>query len=511
MTPARRAAHAVVRRVLEEGAYADRALHGEAQRPRRARPRASPSSSPSGRCSARGRSTGSSTRLAKGKTLEPPVRAALQLGLYQLLFLDGVAAHAAVERVRRARQAQPGPQARQRGPAPRDARGRRAARRRRPRRARRSATRTRAWLVRRWWDWLGAAGDPRAAGRRQRARRARAARQHARGRRPRRCPAAARATRSCSRAPSTSSRCRSTATGAFTRSRARRSWSRRWSTRSRASACSTSARRRAARRRTSRRSWAARARSSRSSSTRAGPRRCAGPCARLRAHNVDVRVAGRARARRGTRALRPRPARPAVLGPRDAAVAPRPALARHARRTSTGSRRCRTSCWTPRAGAAPGGRLVYSVCTLSPPEERLAGDARSARSRTATTPTASILPAMAEVELGLACPNCHEPWLRPTNLAGRYRCVYCLHRFELRSVCPDCGEHSTIVRMSSTATVDLQQLRRLACCSRYDAPRRAVDPVGRLRAPAPSRCRRSSTPAPRSSTSTSWTATSSRR
>jgi ribosomal protein S27E len=35
---------------------------------------------------------------------------------------------------------------------------------------------------------------------------------------------------------------------------------------------------------------------------------------------------------------------------------------------------------------------------------------------------------------------------------GRYRCVYCLHRYELRSVCPGCGEHQTIVRMSSTAT-----------------------------------------------------------
>ena len=39
----------------------------------------------------------------------------------------------------------------------------------------------------------------------------------------------------------------------------------------------------------------------------------------------------------------------------------------------------------------------------------------------------------------------------PTNLPGRYRCVNCLHRFELLSVCPNCGEHSTIVRMSSTA------------------------------------------------------------
>ena len=51
-------------------------------------------------------------------------------------------------------------------------------------------------------------------------------------------------------------------------------------------------------------------------------------------------------------------------------------------------------------------------------------------------------------EPSLACPNCKEPWLRPTNLAGRYRCVYCLHRFELCSLCPECGEHSTMVRMS---------------------------------------------------------------
>jgi primosomal protein N' len=54
-------------------------------------------------------------------------------------------------------------------------------------------------------------------------------------------------------------------------------------------------------------------------------------------------------------------------------------------------------------------------------------------------------------DLGPECPHCGEPWLRATNLPGRYRCVYCLHRFELASVCPNCGEHSTIVRMSSTA------------------------------------------------------------
>jgi DNA-directed RNA polymerase subunit RPC12/RpoP len=58
-----------------------------------------------------------------------------------------------------------------------------------------------------------------------------------------------------------------------------------------------------------------------------------------------------------------------------------------------------------------------------------------------------------EADLGLSCPSCSEPWLRPTNLPGRYRCVSCLHRFELRSACPNCGEHSTIVRMTSTATL----------------------------------------------------------
>ena len=56
-----------------------------------------------------------------------------------------------------------------------------------------------------------------------------------------------------------------------------------------------------------------------------------------------------------------------------------------------------------------------------------------------------------EVTVGVACPECGEPWLRPTQLPGRYRCVNCLSRFELSSVCPNCGEHSTIVRMSSTA------------------------------------------------------------
>jgi ribosomal protein L37AE/L43A len=56
-----------------------------------------------------------------------------------------------------------------------------------------------------------------------------------------------------------------------------------------------------------------------------------------------------------------------------------------------------------------------------------------------------------ERDSGAACPECRQPWLTPTNMPGRYRCAACMKRFELTSVCPNCGEHSTIVRMASTA------------------------------------------------------------
>lgn len=44
------------------------------------------------------------------------------------------------------------------------------------------------------------------------------------------------------------------------------------------------------------------------------------------------------------------------------------------------------------------------------------------------------------------CPGCREPWLRPTQLPGRFRCVSCLGRYELVSQCPDCGSHQTMAR-----------------------------------------------------------------
>ncbi len=63
-------------------------------------------------------------------------------------------------------------------------------------------------------------------------------------------------------------------------------------------------------------------------------------------------------------------------------------------------------------------------------------------------------------DLGLVCPSCREPWLRVAGLPGRYRCVYCLHRFELASLCPNCGEHSTLVRMTATETLSCNSCGR---------------------------------------------------
>ena len=99
VSPARACAFAVLRRVFEQGAWADRALHGEA-----------------GRLGLDARDRALATRLSYGAVqrratldhviselagrpvgkLEPAVLAALRLGVFQLVFLDGVAAHAAV-------------------------------------------------------------------------------------------------------------------------------------------------------------------------------------------------------------------------------------------------------------------------------------------------------------------------------------------------------------------------------------------------------------------------------
>ncbi len=97
MSPARTCAYRVIRRVFEEGAYADRALHGEAGE-LAPRDRALATTLVYGTVQRRAtldHVIGVFSTRPVGK-LDPPVLAALRLGAFQLLFLDGVASHAAV-------------------------------------------------------------------------------------------------------------------------------------------------------------------------------------------------------------------------------------------------------------------------------------------------------------------------------------------------------------------------------------------------------------------------------
>ena len=97
MSPARRCAFAVLRRVFEHGAYADRVLHAEAAE-LSARDRALATTLAYGSVQRRGTLDFLIARLCTRPPakLDPPVLAALRLGLFQLLFLDGVATYAAV-------------------------------------------------------------------------------------------------------------------------------------------------------------------------------------------------------------------------------------------------------------------------------------------------------------------------------------------------------------------------------------------------------------------------------
>jgi 16S rRNA (cytosine967-C5)-methyltransferase len=111
VTPARRVAFAVLRRTFEQGAWADRALHAEAARARLdPRERALATRLAFGAVQRRATLDHVASALAgrpPGR-IDPPLLAALRLGLYQLLYADGVADHAAVDQaVTLAREAAP--------------------------------------------------------------------------------------------------------------------------------------------------------------------------------------------------------------------------------------------------------------------------------------------------------------------------------------------------------------------------------------------------------------------
>jgi 16S rRNA (cytosine967-C5)-methyltransferase len=112
IAPARACAYAVIRRVFEDGAYADRALHSEARRyDLSPRDRALATRLAYGAVQRRATLDHVIARLAGRpvERLEPAVLAALRLGVLQLAFLDRVPAHAAVgESVELAKQASRG-------------------------------------------------------------------------------------------------------------------------------------------------------------------------------------------------------------------------------------------------------------------------------------------------------------------------------------------------------------------------------------------------------------------
>lgn len=111
VSPARACAYAVVSRVFEDGAWADRALQGEARRRGLdARDRALATQLAFGTVQ-RASTLDHLIAVLAGRPaakLDPAVRTALRLGLYQLAFLARVPAHAAVgESVELAKQASP--------------------------------------------------------------------------------------------------------------------------------------------------------------------------------------------------------------------------------------------------------------------------------------------------------------------------------------------------------------------------------------------------------------------
>jgi 16S rRNA (cytosine967-C5)-methyltransferase len=109
VAPARQAAYSVIRRVFEDGSYADRALHA-AVADLAPRDRALAMALAYGTVQRRATLDHVATLLSSRppERLNPPVLASLRLGLLQLLFLGGIAEHAAVndsvELVKRAGQ-----------------------------------------------------------------------------------------------------------------------------------------------------------------------------------------------------------------------------------------------------------------------------------------------------------------------------------------------------------------------------------------------------------------------
>ena len=152
--------------------------------------------------------------------------------------------------------------------------------------------------------------------------------------------------------------------------------------------------------------------------------------------------------------------------------------ARRRRPAALGSRRDGGSCTAPRAARSSSWRCTRRASVRWTPSHGFGATA----SGSAGEPLALLrlhkgesLSAGGEetTQTGPDCPSCGERWLRGTNLPGRYRCVYCLHRFELRSRVPELRgalDDRADVRHRQR---DLPQLRRVDALAHL-APRSAA-------------------------------------
>jgi 16S rRNA (cytosine967-C5)-methyltransferase len=162
-TPARRCAHEVLRRVFRDDAYADRAFRAEADRARLdGRERALAQQLAYGTVQRRATLDYVLTALSSRpvEAIDPSLREALRMGVFQLLFLDGVPDHAVVDQTVELAKA---------GEAPGGHRFANAVMRRAAREAQGLVEELSgespadaavlfshpAWLVRMWWEQLG--------------------------------------------------------------------------------------------------------------------------------------------------------------------------------------------------------------------------------------------------------------------------------------------------------------------------------------------------------------------
>ena len=153
-----------------------------------------------------------------------------------------------------------------------------------------------------------------------------------------------------------------------------------------------------------------------------------------------------------------RAAAPSAPGARSSTRPARSPCARtrsDSRRCSLQIPRCGPTIWAPPTPSSPPARAPLPADAARPrPHRRVLhrpASPRRGRSRLAEGGLSRWLRKgegrrfSARSARAAASPGCARP-----SCPAAIRCVYCLRRYELVSQCPNCGEHQTIVRMSTS-------------------------------------------------------------